>query len=318
MRHVLSWVRGRNPGRPALTRALRAAVVIPIAFAAAGAITDNTQMPTFAAFGSFALLLFLDPPGPARARLLTYGLVAGIGAVSITLATAASMSVWTAVPAMALVGFVVLMAASLGSYAAGATTATLLTFVLPVSIPVPWSELPWRLAGWGLAVAFSVPAGMLLRPRAAPAPLRVRAAAACRALGALLVAEARSDPVEGPAAEATEAAAALRREFAATPYRPGGAGDADRALAVLADQLDWLAGVAAEVAAADVAGHPCRGEIDTVIEVAGALLDRCAVALVTPESDGPIRTGLRALRAARTRAAAATLDRIGSALGDLP
>ena len=87
---------------------------------------------------------------------------------------------------------------------------------------------------------------------------------------------------------------------------------------MLADQLDWLAGVAAEVAAADVAGHPCRGEIDTVIEVAGALLDRCAVALVTPESDGPIRTGLRALRAARTRAAAATLDRIGSALGDYP
>jgi hypothetical protein len=318
VRPVLSWLRGRHPGRPALDRALRGAVVVPVAFAVAQALTNDTQMPTFAAFGSFALLMFLDPPGPARARLVTYGLVAGIGAVSITLATASSMSVWTAVPAMAVVGFAVLMAASLGSYAAGATTATLLTFVLPVSIPVPWSELPWRLAGWGLAVAFSVPAGMLLRPRAAPSPLRVRAAASCRALGALLVAEARSDPADQLAAGAREATAALRTEFAGAPYRPGGAGDTDRAMAVLVDQLDWLAGVATELAATDIEGHPCRGEIDTVIEVAGALLDRCATALLTDDSDEPVRTGLRALRAARSRAASATLDRIGRTDGDFP
>src|SRR6185369_5108341 len=112
-----------------------------------------------------------------------------VGTVSIAVATACSMTVATAVLGMAVAGFVVLMAASLGSYAAGATTSTLLTFVLPVSIPVSWSELPWRLAGWGLAVGFSVPAGMLLRPRPAPDPLRAQAAAACRALGALLVTE---------------------------------------------------------------------------------------------------------------------------------
>ncbi|HEV7656947.1 MAG TPA: FUSC family protein [Mycobacteriales bacterium] len=318
MRGLIGWIRGRHPGRPALARALRAAVVIPIAFAVAQLLTNNTQMPTFAAFGSFALLLFLDPPGPARARLLTYGLVAGIGTVSISIATACSMSVWTAVPAMAVVGFVVLMAASLGSYAAGATTAMLLTFVLPVSIPVTWSELPWRLAGWGVAAAFSVPAGMLLRPRPAPSPLRAGAAASCRALGALLVAEAGSDPVAQPAAAAAAAAAALRREFAGTPYRPGGAGDTDRALAVLVDQLDWMAGVAAEVAASDRDGHPCRGEIDTVVGVAGALLDRCATGLLTADSDDPIRNGLRALRAARSRAATATLDRIGAADGEFP
>jgi Fusaric acid resistance protein family len=295
-----------------LARALRAAVVVPIVFAVARMLTADTQLPTFAAFGSFALLLFLDPPGPARARLLTYGIVAAIGTVSIAVATACSRSVWSAVPAMAVVGFVVLMAASLGSYAAGATTATLLTFVLPVSIPVSWSELPWRLAGWGLAVAFSVPAGMLLRPRTPPNPLRVRAADSCRAQGALLVAEARSAPVAAPAASAATAAAELRAAFGAAPYRPGGAGDTDRALAVLVDQLDWLAGVAAQVAAADTDGHPCRGEIDTVVEVAGTLLDRCASGLLDGP-DEPIHSGLRSLRAARTRAARATLDRIGAA-----
>ncbi|HEY6748662.1 MAG TPA: FUSC family protein [Mycobacteriales bacterium] len=318
MRGGLSRLRSRVPGRQTLARAVRAAAVVPVAFAVAQALARNAQFATFAAFGSFALLLFLDPPQPTRPRLLTYGVVTGIGAVSITVATACSMTVGTAVAGMAVVGFVVLMAASLGSYAAGATTAVLLTFVLPVSIPVPWSELPWRLAGWGLAVAFSVPAGMLLRGRPAPSPLRTRAAEACEALGALLVAEGRSDPIDGPAAEAAAAAGRLRSEFARTPYRPGGAGDTDRALAVLADQLDWLAGTAAEVAAADRTGHPCRGEIDTVVQVAGVLLHRCSTALLTPADDGPLRTGLRALRAARTRAATATLERIGRSDGEFP
>jgi uncharacterized membrane protein YccC len=311
VRAVMAWLRAHDPGRPTLARAVRAAVVVPLAVAVAGLLSDNAQFGTFAAFGSFALLVFLDPPLQTRPRLVAYGLVVAIGTVSITLATACSMTVGTAVVGMAVVGFGVLMAASLGSYAAGATTAVLLTFVLPVSIPVPWSELPWRLAGWWLAAALSIPAGMLLRPPAAPSPLRTRAAESCRALGALLVAEARSDPIDRLAAQATAAAEALRAEFSRTPYRPGGAGDTDRALAVLADQLDWLAGVAAEVAASDTRGHPCRGEIDTVVEVAGALLDRCATGLVTEDSDEPIRTGLRALLAARTRAARATLDRIG-------
>jgi uncharacterized membrane protein YccC len=155
---------------------------------------------------------------------------------------------------------------------------------------------------------------MLLRPPPAPGRLRTRAAESCRALGALLVAEARSAPIDRLAVEAAAAAEALRAEFARTPYRPGGAGDTDRALAVLTDQLDWLAGVAAEVAASDKRGHPCRGEIDTVVGVAGALLDRCATGLLaedTRDSDESIRTGLRALLAARKRAASATLDRLG-------
>ena len=314
MRRALAWLRAHDPGRRTLARAVRGAVVVPVAVALARLLSGNGQFATFAAFGAFALLIFLDPPLRTKPRLVAYGLVVAIGTVSITVATACSATVATAVLGMAVVGFGVLMAASLGSYAAGATTAVLLTFVLPVSIPVPWSELPWRLAGWWLAAALSIPAGMLLRPPAAPGALRVRAAQSCRALGALLVAEARSDPVDRLAAEAATVAAALRAEFSRTPYRPGGAGDTDRALAVLADQLDWLAGVAAEVAAADMRGHPCRGEIDTVVEVAGALLDRCADGLVTEDTDeatGSIRTGLRALMAARTRAAGATLDRIG-------
>jgi len=88
VRRVLAWLQGHNPGSQAWIRAGRAAVVIPVTFAVARALSTNAQFGTFAAFGSFALLLFLDPPRRARARLLTYGVTISVGAVSITLATA--------------------------------------------------------------------------------------------------------------------------------------------------------------------------------------------------------------------------------------
>ena len=62
VQRVLGWLRGHNPGSQAWIRAGRAAVVIPVAFAVARALSTNAQFGTFAAFGSFALLLFLDPP----------------------------------------------------------------------------------------------------------------------------------------------------------------------------------------------------------------------------------------------------------------
>ncbi len=82
----------------------------------AGLLSDNAQFGTFAAFGSFALLVFLDPLlRPARGRSRT-GWWSRTGRRR-TLATACSMTVGTAVLGMAVAGFGVLMAASLGSYA---------------------------------------------------------------------------------------------------------------------------------------------------------------------------------------------------------
>ena len=159
---------------------------------------------------------------------------------------------------------------------------------------------------------------MLLRGSTAPSPLRARAAESCRALGALLVAEARSDPIDRLAAEAAATAGRLRSEFCPHALPPGRRRGHRPGLAVLVDQLDWLAGVAAGVAAADRQGHPCRGEIDTVVEVAGSCWTGAATGLLTPDSEEPIRTGLRALMAARHRAANATLDRIGLVDGQFP
>ena len=149
--------------------------------------------------------------------------------------------------------------------------------------------------------------------------LRVRAAESCRALGALLVAEARSDPIDRLAAEA----AAARRAAAggvrphAVPARaaPGTpTGPWPCWSTSWTGSPAWRPGWPPRTSS----GHPCRGEIDTVVEVAGALLDRCGTGLLTADSGEPIRTGLRALMAARHRAANATLDRIGLADGAVP
>src|SRR6266699_1921587 len=49
--------------------------------------------------------------------------------------------------------FAMLFAGVVSSVLAGASTALLLAFILPVTVPAPMSAVPDRLAGWGLAGA---------------------------------------------------------------------------------------------------------------------------------------------------------------------
>ncbi|HEY7174670.1 MAG TPA: hypothetical protein VH442_07120 [Micromonosporaceae bacterium] len=84
---VVRSLRSRDPTGRFLRRALRAAVVIPSAFAIGSEVVGNAQFATFAAFGSFALLLFVEFRGPTTARLGSYGLLAIAGAAFVTLGT---------------------------------------------------------------------------------------------------------------------------------------------------------------------------------------------------------------------------------------
>jgi hypothetical protein len=152
------------PDLAALKSAARAAIVIPAVFALADKVIARPQTSLIAAFGSFALLVFVDFGGPARRRLAAYVGVGCVGALLITLGTLCSRSPWLAAGVMAVVGFVVLFAGILSGYFAAAATGAILTFVLPVTIPAPNSALPDRLEGWGLALGAGVAALMLLWP----------------------------------------------------------------------------------------------------------------------------------------------------------
>ena len=72
LRHVLERMRARDPEYDALRRAVRAAIVLPVAAAVSFAVAGGSQTPLFTIFGSVALLVLVDFPGNRPARALAY------------------------------------------------------------------------------------------------------------------------------------------------------------------------------------------------------------------------------------------------------
>ncbi|MEA2482524.1 MAG: hypothetical protein QOC55_471, partial [Thermoleophilaceae bacterium] len=56
----MKWLRDHDPGYAALRRAGRAALVMPAMFALGDKVIANPALATFAAFGSFAMLVLVD------------------------------------------------------------------------------------------------------------------------------------------------------------------------------------------------------------------------------------------------------------------
>jgi uncharacterized membrane protein YccC len=286
----LQWLREHDRGFAALRRAARTALVMPAMFALGDQIIGNPTLATFAAFGSFAMLLLVDFPGPMRDRLRAQATLAVACCLLITLATLTAQTTWLAAASMAVVAFGVMFAGVVSSVLAGATTTLLLAFILPVSLPGPVSSIPDRLMGWGLAAAASLPAIALLWPAPARDPVRSAAIAACRAVGERLRAEVAyvlggaTKPSEAEheaaIAGAEAAVAALQSAFFATPYRPTGLSTSARAVVRLVDELRWLNAIVVEATPLP------RGHVDrracAVKAAAGSTLQAAADLLNVP------------------------------------
>ena len=160
--HVLAdvsavrWLRERDRGWVALRRAGRTAIVMPAMFAVGDEVIGNPAVATFAAFGSFAMLLLVDFTGPMRARLAGAGGARG--------SRAACSSAWARSPRARrgsprsrwrVVAFGVLFAGVVSSVLAGATTRCCWRSSCRCRSPGPASSIPERLAGWGLAAGAS-------------------------------------------------------------------------------------------------------------------------------------------------------------------
>jgi len=222
----------------ALKSAARAAIVMPAVFAFADKVIGQPQTSIFAAFGSIALLVFVDFGGPPRTRFLAYLGLACVGAGFITLGTLCSRNPWLAAGAMGVVGFATLFSGVFGGYFAAGATGALLTLVLPVTIPAPNSAIPDRLEGWGLAAGAALCAVMLLWPPRRRTDLEREAAGALRAVADFL--EAGGERLTERGRLAREAVDAFGRRLLGTQHRPTGPTGPMVALASLPDELDWL------------------------------------------------------------------------------
>jgi hypothetical protein len=297
-----TWLRAHDTGLAATRRAARTAIVMPAMFALCTQVFHNPTMASFAAFGSFAMLLLVDYSGTMVERLRAQIGLAAAWAVLICIGTLAARVTWVSVVATVAVAFVVLFSGVVSSVLAGSATALLLAFVLPVATPVPMSMLPDRLAGVGLAAAAALPAVTLLWPRPVADPLSAPAARVCRAAAAFLRADAgardgadaawdggadtagdgRGSKVEecrATAKEAAEASEDLRRRFDATPYRPTGLSTASRTLVRLVDELTWLSAILTdkpdfvdEPPACDITARTVRLDAADVLEHTADLL----------------------------------------------
>jgi uncharacterized membrane protein YccC len=303
--HPARWLASRDRGLAALRRAGRAAVVMPAMFAVGDKVIANATVASFAAFGSFALLLLVDFGGPMRDRLQAQAALSLAGGALVCLGTLASRTAWLAAVSMAAIGFGILFAGVVSSVLAAATPALLLAFILPVSLKAPSSSIPDRLWGWGMASGAAIIAVAVLWPAPANDRLRTQAAAACRATAARLRAAvaassgaADADADADATTNADEAVGLLHRTFLATPYRPTGLGTASRTVIRLVDELAFLNTIAVKAC-----GAPERlatsAAACAVNMTAAAVLERGAQLLdVRDESPGGLRDAVAKLRRA--------------------
>ncbi len=239
---------------------------MPGSFALCLKVIGNPAMAAFAAFGAIATLVLVDFRGSIADRARSQiSLVVGC-MVLVALGTLCSRSTVAAILVMGVLGAVIVFSAVVSSVLAAATTALLLAFILPVSLPGPASEIPDRIAGWGLSGAISVLAICLLWPAPAADPLRAVVVRAARALLACL----RAPGEEQPREDARAALTALSRTFLATPYRPTGLTTSARAGVRLVDELQWLGGIVLGGA------EPADGAAGDGAEASAAVLDATA------------------------------------------
>ncbi len=270
----------KDPDLLVIKRSIRAAVVMPLVFALAHVGFSDPQVGLFAAFGSFALLLLVEFTGPARTRLVSY---AGLYVVGAVLRGAGHPRLDPQGGCGRHDGRGRVPGALRGNCCAAgatATTAALLTFVLPVAVAQPASAIGPRLVGWTLAAVFCVPACMLVWPPPWHDNLRRRLSAAVEAVAQLADLGPRGSTTRRRRKTSQpRAGCAPRGNSPSTPYPPTGAAAGAVALSKLVGRVEWVAGNTAMIRDEDQSTEPMparaltAGVAETLHETAELICD---------------------------------------------
>jgi Fusaric acid resistance protein-like len=145
-----------------LARSARAAIVVPLLFALALVVIEQPEMAGAVVFGTFAHLVLVNYDTTRAARFAQSAMLTLVGAITVSLGTLASGSVWLAVSGTVAVAFL----SELPFLASGRTAAIrrvlLLAFLFAVAVPAPVRSLFPYLAGWLMAGLIAQPALLLI------------------------------------------------------------------------------------------------------------------------------------------------------------
>ncbi len=228
VRRALERLHTKDPDRDGLRRAIRAAIVVPLAAGLGRVLVGGTAAPLFAALGAYWLMVVTDFPGNRQNRAVAYLGLGLNGSILIVLGTLVTRVAWLAVMLTLILGVAVTLAGALSETMSAGQRTTLLCFVWPVCTPAgPAGE---RLLGWLIALALCAPASLFLLPPRHHDALRRNAAQVCAAL---------ADRIEGigSTVEVSTAMDRLRATFLAASSRPVGLTAGSRALMRVVDHL---------------------------------------------------------------------------------
>jgi hypothetical protein len=145
-----------------LARSARAAIVVPLLFAAALLAIKQPEMAGFAVFGTFAHLALVNYDSAGTARYAQSAMLTLLGAIMIGAGALASPNALPAVigaVAVELLSEIPLLA---DGRIAAIRRALLLSFMLAVAVPASVGSVSSYLAGWLMASAIAQPALLLI------------------------------------------------------------------------------------------------------------------------------------------------------------
>ncbi|WP_225653463.1 FUSC family protein [Streptomyces pseudogriseolus] len=235
--HARSWrtLLPERPSRADSALAVRGAVRVTVAavagFYPAIHLLDRPVLALYTLFVPVAFGLLSPLPGAGRRRAGTVLRAVPAAAALITLGTYLAAATWSAALGMLLVGFVLVVGASLGPRAAGVVPALQLCYILACFPPYAPGTLPDRLAGLAVGATATVLCERLL-PEPEQPSYRSRVADGLELAAGAVRRLLRGGTDGRETAERLRAAGReLRLSRTAPGIRPTGAGARDRALA---------------------------------------------------------------------------------------
>lgn len=227
-----------DPGHVGLRRAIRAAIGTPIALVLALTLLPDTPGPVLAVFGTISLLGAADFGGSIRRRTTSILSTGVAGALLIAIGGLAASNVVSVVGVTFLVtGTLAFLIALRGSFASACPALTTI-YVASVMVATSTDAITPMIAGWGIAIAVSLPVTLLILPRRNLAPVR----AAC-AMVMLTLSEAVQRRTQGEDLDQAPIRAALTQlqaSYLGNPFRAAGLSSSDRALIILVGQIETL------------------------------------------------------------------------------